>query len=36
VDLQPNDYKPGVYMPMYRYLPEKQIKAIAAYIYSLK
>jgi len=32
----PNDYKPGVYMPMYRYLPEKQIKAISAYIYSLK
>lgn len=32
----PNDYKEGVLMPAYKTLSEKDIKALAAYLYSLK
>jgi len=32
----PNDYKDGVSMPSFSVLPEKDIKGLAAYLYSLK
>ena len=32
----PNQYKPGVLMPAFKTLSEKDIKALAAYLYSLK